>query len=110
MLASLQVIILNLVSLKNSESQSSHLNLNCFNSALSLMAKCQIRGVCRIFLISSPIFLAAQLEDSSRHNARFGQCGVAPFQKLIAIRPEFEIFQTRCIGKVPLKQPNEVEK
>ena len=58
MLATLQVIILNLVSLKNFESQSRHKNLNWFNSALGLIAKCQIGGACRNFLISSHIFLA----------------------------------------------------
>ena len=60
MLATLQVIILNLVSLKNSESQSCHKNLNRFNSALGLMAKCQIGGACRNFLINTHIFLAAR--------------------------------------------------
>ena len=28
------------------------------------MAKCQIRGVCRNFLISSPVFLAAPINDA----------------------------------------------
>ena len=60
MFATLQVIILNLVSLKNGESRSHDKNLNRFNLAVGLLAKCQIYGGCRTFLISNNIFLTAR--------------------------------------------------